>query len=31
MIERAKPLPKPPDILAGDEVNIYVPVSFALK
>ena len=31
MIERAKPLPKPPDILAGDEVNIYVPVSFALN
>jgi len=31
MIERSKPLPKPPDILAGDEVNIYVPVSFALN
>ena len=31
MIERAKPLPKPPDILASDEVNIYVPVSFALN
>ena len=31
MIERAKPLPKPPEILAGDEINIFVPVNFALN